>query len=92
MVHIIKIIYLFFWMVRVDSSYELESSIVIKTAAKPKAGECHANPNSGIAGMTLFTITCSKFQDVYGDNSLLYMYYEQYENDENGYGNNIILC
>lgn len=71
-----------------DSNSELESSIVIRTAASPVAGECHANPTSGIAGQTLFSITCSQFRDVYGDNALSYYFYERYEHDQNELGSN----
>jgi hypothetical protein len=71
-----------------DLNSEIENSIIIRTAAKPIAGECQVNPTSGIAGKTLFCITCSKFHDIYGDDILSYYYYERYENDQNELGNN----
>lgn len=78
-----------------DTNSELESSIFIQTAAEPIAGECHVNPSSGIAGATLFSLTCSNFQDVYGVHSLFYYYYERYESDQDGLGSykhvNILL-
>jgi len=77
---------LFYFFGELDSNSELKNSIIIRTAAKPAAGVCHVSPRSGIAGMTLFTITCSQFRDVYGDDALLYYYYERYENDLDGLG------
>lgn len=73
----------------IDTNTELSNSIVIKTASKPIAGECHVNPTSGIAGKTFFTIMCSQFRDEYGDNNLVYYYYERYENaqDDDGQSN-----
>lgn len=71
---------IFFFNV-LDTNTELSSFIVIKTAAKPLVGDCQVNPTSGIAGKTLFTITCSQFHDDYGDDDLVYYYYERYEND-----------
>lgn len=71
-----------------DTNSELSRSIVVKTAARPLAGECQVNPTSGVAGKTLFTITCSQFRDDYGDDDLVYYYYERYENDrDDGHGN-----
>lgn len=70
-----------------DTNSEAKNYIVIRTAAKPKAGECHANPTSGISGKTLFSIKCSNFRDIYGENNLVYYYYERYENDQDELGN-----
>lgn len=76
-------IFLLYWL---DSASKLENSVIVRTAAKPVAGECHVNPKSGIAGTTLFTVTCSEFHDVYGDEALSYYYYERYESDQDELG------
>jgi len=80
----LSLVYIFF--INLDSNLKLENTILIRTAAKPIAGECNVNPNSGIAGKTLFTIKCSKFQDIY-DDALLYYYYERYKNHKDCPGN-----
>lgn len=63
------------------------SYLVIRTIPQQIAGECHVHPDSGIAGITLFTITCSDFQNAYYDNNLKYYLYEEYEIDQL-FGNN----
>lgn len=75
----------------IDSKFKLQSFLTVGTAAEPTAGECHIFPSSGIAGITLFTVTCSHFHDPYGENALFYDCYERYEGDQNGLGNNILV-
>lgn len=60
-----------------DSVSDQESSIIIRTEAKPISGNCQLIPASGMAGKTLFNLTCSKYLD---SDVLSYYYYEWYKN------------
>jgi len=60
-----------------DSISDQESSTIIRTEAKPISGNCQLIPASGMAGKTLFNLTCSKYLD---NDVLSYYYYEWYEN------------
>lgn len=66
---------------------DLTSYVVIRTIPQQIAGKCDIYPDSGIAGITLFTITCSDFQNMFNDNNLMYYLYEQYEVNQL-FGNN----
>lgn len=68
-----------FWL---DPNSNLTSNIVITTITEQIAGQCHIHPGSGIAGITLFTIICTDFQNEYNDNNLTYYLYEQYKIDQ----------
>ncbi|XP_050063461.1 uncharacterized protein LOC126552720 isoform X6 [Aphis gossypii] len=60
-----------------DSISDQESSTIIRTEAKPISGNCQLIPASGMAGKTLFNLTCSKYLN---NDVLSYYYYEWYEN------------
>lgn len=60
-------------------------NITVTTISKPKVGSCTILPKSGIAGQTLFTISCTNFND---DNNTenIFEYYQKNKNDETSIG------
>lgn len=67
----------------------MENKITIKTVTKPKIGNCAIQPLSGLAGETLFTISCINLRD---ENNMenVYEYYQKNKNDKSTMGNILI--
>lgn len=61
----------------------MNSQIIITTITKPTIRECKINPDSGIAGDTLFTIFCT---DATNEKNI-FEYYQTNKNDITNIGN-----
>lgn len=76
-----------------DSKYHLIQKITVTTVPKPIVGSCTIQPQSGVAGQTLFTISCLNFNN---DNNTenMFEYYQKNKNDETFIGKqfNNIQC
>lgn len=68
-----------------DPKLSLESNMSITTLSKPTVGNCTVKPTSGIAGITLFSITCVNFgnEDSSENN---FEYYQKNKNDDSTVG------
>lgn len=64
----------------------MTNSIHITTVSKPKIGNCIIQPQLGLAGKTLFNISCAGFRN---ENNMknIFEYYQNNKNDETTMGN-----
>lgn len=59
------------------------------TIPKPKIGNCEIQPQTGVAGKTLFTISCINFRNE-NSNEIQFEFYQKDKNDKTSMGNILI--
>lgn len=69
-----------------DLEHNLKDNKTISTVREPEIEGCTIQPESGLAGETLFTISCDYLKDAY-NMDIVFEYYQKNKNDKSSIGN-----